>query len=90
MYPNVEHTMTFGKPESTRARPLGGALATMRIHAGLSSSAAAESLAIEEGDLSDIEHGTVQAPTTLLANMARLYHTSPFLVVKAYLADRRR
>jgi transcriptional regulator with XRE-family HTH domain len=76
-------------PDRNKVRPPGNALATLRIHSGLSSSAVAESLEIEEGDLSDIERGTVQAPTTVLANMARLYHTSPFLVVKAYLADRR-
>lgn len=73
----------------TRARPLGNALAKLRVDAELSSSAAAENLAIEEDHLSDIECGTVQASTPLLANMARLYQASPFLVVKAYLADRR-
>ena len=73
----------------SKARPFRNALATLRIDAGLSSSAAAESLGIREDALSEIECGTVQAPTTLLANMARLYHTTPLLVVKAYLADRR-
>jgi hypothetical protein len=74
---------------SNTTGPLGNALATMRMSAGLSSSSAAESLGIQESALRDIEGGTEQAPTTLLANMARLYHASPFLVVKAYLADRR-
>jgi helix-turn-helix protein len=76
-------------PDIRRAPPLRNALATLRINAELSTSAAAESLGIEESNLGDIECGTAQAPTTVLANMARLYHTSPFLVVKAYLADRR-
>ena len=76
-------------PDMSRARPLRNALATLRINARLSTSAAAESLEIEESNLGDIESGTVQASTTMLANMARLYHASPFLVVKAYLADRR-
>jgi len=70
-------------------RPLGNELAKLRVHAELSPSAAAESLGIEEDTLSEIECGTAQASTPLLANMARLYHASPFLVVKAYLADRR-
>jgi hypothetical protein len=74
---------------TSRVRQLGNALAKLRIDAELSSSAAAENLEIDESDLSDIECGTAQASTPLLANMARLYHTSPFLVVKAYLADRR-
>jgi DNA-binding XRE family transcriptional regulator len=72
-----------------RLRSLRNALATLRTNAELSSSAAAKSLEIEEGNLSDIERGTAQASTTLLANMARLYHASPHHVVKAYLADRR-
>ena len=76
-------------PGTSKARPLGNALAKLRINAELSSSAAAENLEIGEGNLSDIECGTVQASTPLLANMARLYHASPLLVVKAYLADRR-
>jgi len=59
------------------------------VDAELSSSAAAENLEIGESNLSEIECGAVQAPTPLLANMARLYRTSPLLVVKAYLADRR-
>ena len=71
------------------ARPRGNALAKLRLNAALSSSAAAERLEIGEDNLIDIEGGTLQASTSLLANMARLYHTSPFLVVKAYLADRR-
>ena len=74
---------------ASKARPLGNALAELRITAELSSAAAAENLEIGEGNLSDIERGTAQASTPLLANMARLYHTSPLLVVKAYLADRR-
>jgi transcriptional regulator with XRE-family HTH domain len=76
-------------PDMSKARPLRNALATLRTQAGLSSSAAAENLGIEEATLSDIECGTVQAPTTLLANMARLYGAIPHVVVKAYLADRR-
>ena len=76
-------------PGTRKTRPLGNALAMLRVDAELSSSAAAENLEIGEDHLSDIECGTVQASTPLLANMARLYHASPFLVVKAYLADRR-
>ena len=76
-------------PGTRKTRPLGNALAMLRVDAELSSSAAAENLEIREDYLSDIECGTVQASTPLLANMARLYHASPFLVVKAYLADRR-
>ena len=76
-------------PGTSKARPLRDALAKLRINAELSSSAAAENLEIGEGNLHDIECGTVQASTPLLANMARLYQASPLLVVKAYLADRR-
>ena len=76
-------------PDMSAVRPFRNALATLRIDAGLSPSAAAETLEIEEGDLSDIERGAVQATTNVLANMARLYGASPHLVVKAYLADRR-
>ena len=76
-------------PGTSKARPLGNALAKLRIDAELSSSAAAENLEIGEDNLSDIECGMVQASTPLLANMARLYHASPHVVVKAYLADRR-
>lgn len=76
-------------PDTDRARPLGNELAKLRVNAELSSAAAAGSLGIHEDTLSEIECGTAQASTPLLANMARLYHTSPFLVVKAYLADRR-
>jgi transcriptional regulator with XRE-family HTH domain len=76
-------------PVTSKARPLGNALAKLRVDAELSSSAAAEHLEIGESNLSDIECGTAQASTPLLANMARLYRTSPLLVVKAYLADRR-
>ena len=76
-------------PDTSKRHRLGSALAKLRINAELSVSAAAESLEIEEGNLSDIECGTGQASTPLLANMARLYQASPLLVVKAYLADRR-
>ena len=76
-------------PGTSKARPLGNALAKLRIDAELSPSAAAENLEIEEGTLRDIERGTVQASTPLLANMARLYGASPHLLVTAYLADRR-
>jgi len=75
--------------EKNRTRELGNSLAKLRVDANLSSSAAAESLEIDEDTLSDIECGTMQASTPLLANMAKLYHASPHLVVKAYLADRR-
>lgn len=70
-----------------KARSLRNALAKLRVDANLSASAAANRLGIGEDDLSEIECGTVQAPTWLLANMARLYHASPLMVVKAYLAD---
>ena len=76
-------------PGAKMSPPHGNALAKLRLKAELSSSAAAEKLEIGEDDLIDIEGGTSQASTSLLANMARLYHASPFLVVKAYLADRR-
>jgi hypothetical protein len=76
-------------PGTSKARPLRDALAKLRINAELSPSAAAENLEIGEGNLNDIECGTVPASTPLLANMARLYQASPLLVVKAYLADRR-
>ena len=76
-------------PGSSKSPRLGNALAKLRVDAELSSFAAAEGLEIGENDLSDIECGTAQASTPLLANMARLYHASPHLVVKAYLADRR-
>ena len=72
-----------------KARPLGNALAKLRLDADLSASAAADRLGIGEDTLSEVECGTVQAPTTLLANMARLYDVSPLMVVKAHLADRR-
>jgi DNA-binding XRE family transcriptional regulator len=74
---------------TTTALPLGSALATLRVDADLSSSAAADQLEIEEDNLNDIERGAVQASTVLLASMARLYHASPLRVVKAYLTDRR-
>ena len=76
-------------PGTSKPRPLGNELAKLRIDAELSSSAAAENLEIGEDDLSDIECGKTQASTPLLAKMARLYRASPFVVVKAYLADRR-
>lgn len=69
--------------------PPSRALAQLRLDAALAPSAAAETLDIDEGYLGEIEGGTAQAPTRLLANMARLYRTSPHVVVKAYLADRR-
>ncbi len=74
---------------TSKARPPASALAKLRVDADLSAAAAAESLDIAEVDLSAIEGGTAPAPTTLLADMARLYHASPHAVVKAYLADRR-
>lgn len=64
-------------------------MAKLRVDAELSLFAAAENLEIGEDNLRDIECGTMQASTSLLANMARLYHVSPLQVVKAYLADRR-
>ena len=75
--------------DTSKTRPPANALAKLRVDAQLSTSVAAEKLDIAEGDLSAIEGGTAQAPTSLLANMARLYHASPHAVVKAYLADRR-
>jgi len=59
------------------------------VDAQLSASAAAETLDIAEAELSAIEGSTAPAPTTLLADMARLYHVSPHTVVVAYLTDRR-
>lgn len=76
-------------PRTVRARPPGNALAKLRVDAELLPSVAAEKLEIEEDILGDIEAGTAQATTVQLANMARVYHVSPHLVVKAYLADRR-
>jgi transcriptional regulator with XRE-family HTH domain len=76
--------------DPNQARPHGNALAKLRIQAELSPSAAAEHLGIEESDLSDIERGTAQAPTSLLADMAKLYQANPHVLVKAYLADQRR
>jgi len=69
--------------------PHGSALAKLRVDADLSILAAAADLEVAEDQLSDIERGTVSAPTWLLANMARVYRASPHVVVKAYLADRR-
>lgn len=74
---------------TSRARPFRNALAKLRVDANLSASAAADHLGIGEDNLSEVECGTAQAPTSLLANMARLYHASPLMVVKAHLADRR-
>ena len=81
--------MTFDRPSTSKARPHGNALAKLRVDADLSAATAAENLEIGEDNLADIERGTAQASTRLLANMARLYHASPHVVVKAYLADRR-
>jgi DNA-binding XRE family transcriptional regulator len=72
-----------------KARPHTNTLAKLRVDAQLSPSAAAESLDIAEVDLCAIESGAVQTSTSLLADMARLYHASPHAVVKAYLAVRR-
>ena len=77
-------------PRTSKMLPPPNALAKLRGDAHLSPSAAAESFDIAENDLSAIEGGTAPAPTTLLADMARLYHASPHAVVVAYLADRRR
>ena len=70
-----------------KTRPPKNALAKLRVDADLSASAAADQLGIGADDLSEIECGMAQAPTWLLANMAKLYHASPHVVVKAYLAD---
>ena len=59
------------------------------MDAQLSAFAAAETLGIAEAELSAIEGNSAPAPTTLLADMARLYGASPHAVVVAYLADRR-
>jgi transcriptional regulator with XRE-family HTH domain len=76
--------------DPNQARPHGNALAQLRTSAELSPSAAAEHLGIEESELSDIERGVVQASTSLLADMAKLYQANPHVLVKAYLADQRR
>jgi len=76
-------------PGASKVRPPPNALAKLRGDAHLSASAAAENLDIMEAELSAIEGSTAAAPTTLLADMARLYHASPHAVVIAYLADRR-
>ena len=76
-------------PDTSKERPPVNALAKLRMDALLSASAAAEDLDIAEDHLSAIESGTAPAPTTLLADMARLYHASPHEVVVAYLAGRR-
>ena len=77
-------------PGTSKVRPPPNALAKLRVDAQLSASAAAENLGIMEAELSAIEGSTAPASTTLLADMARLYHASPHAVVRAYLADRRR
>jgi DNA-binding XRE family transcriptional regulator len=74
---------------TSKARALKNALAKLRVDAELSISAAAERLDIAEDDMGAIEGGTAPASTSLLADMARLYHASPHAVVKAYIADRR-
>lgn len=74
---------------SSKVRPPPNALAKLRTDAQLSASAAAEKLDIAEDQLSAIEGSIAPAETTLLADMARLYHASPHAVVVAYLADRR-
>jgi hypothetical protein len=76
-------------PGTSKTRPPANALAQLRVDALLSASAAAEQLDIGEDDLSGIERGTSPTYAALLADMARLYHASPHVVVKAYLADRR-
>jgi hypothetical protein len=76
-------------PVTSKPRPPANALAKLRVDAQISTSAAAENLDIAEADLSAIEGGTATAPTSVLADMARLYRASPHAVVKAYLADRR-
>ena len=73
----------------SKPHPPASALAKLREDADLSAAAAAETLDIAEVDLSAIEGGTAPASTRLLADMARLYHANPHLLVKAYLADRR-
>jgi len=76
-------------PVTSKTRLPTNALAKLRVDANLSATVAAETLDIAEDILSAIEGGTAQAPTVLLADMARLYRASPHEVVKAYLADRR-
>lgn len=76
-------------PGTSKERPPPNALAKLRVDAALSAGAAAENLDIAEADLSAIEGSIAPAPTTLLADMARLYRASPHAVVSAYLADRR-
>jgi len=77
-------------PGTSKVRPPPNALAKLRVDAHLSASAAAEHLDIMEAVLSAIEGSSAPAPTTLLADMARVYHASPHAVASAYLADRRR
>jgi len=76
-------------PGTSKVRPPPNALKKLRVDAHLSAAAAAENLDIMETELRAIEGSTAPAPTTLLADMARLYHASPHAVVIAYLADRR-
>lgn len=76
-------------PGTSKQRPPANALAKLRVDAQLSIAAAAERLDIADDDLSAIEGSTTPAPTTLLADMARLYGATPHAVVVAYLADRR-
>ena len=65
------------------------ALAKLRVDAHLTAAEAAATLDISEAELSAIEGSTARASTLLLADMARLYHTSPHAVASAYVADRR-
>jgi hypothetical protein len=75
---------------TSKVRPPVKSLAELRVDAQLSTLGAAERLDIAEGELSAIEDGSAPASTSLLADMAMLYHVSPHEVVKAYLANRRR
>jgi hypothetical protein len=75
---------------TSRVRPPVKSLAELRVDAQLSTLAAGEQLDIAERELSAIEGGTAPASTSLLADMAMLYRTSPHEIVKAYLANRRR
>jgi len=74
--------------DTSKTRPPASALAKLRVDAHLSASVAAEKLDLDEDELSAIESGTAPASTSVLADMARLYHAIPHVVVKAYLADR--
>ena len=77
-------------PATSKTRPPANALAQLRVNARLSTTAAAETLGISEDQLNAIEDSAALAPTTLLADMARLYDAEPHAVVTAYLADRRK